>query len=144
MTNNASKMTLEERIVQTLKDDSLMKLVGDEDAITELVKRAIHEALFQPRKLNTYSYGGRQEEADAPIVKAAREAAERYANEAAKTLIEELLADPERKKVLHNAIVDSLPAAINMQAQYAVAGLVQQASMNAIEEIRRLKQSNML
>lgn len=47
MSDNSPKMTLEERIVQTLKDDSLMKLVGDEDAITELVKRAISRSALR-------------------------------------------------------------------------------------------------
>lgn len=48
MTNNSLGMTFEERIVSTLKDDKLMALVGDEDAITDLVKRAISETLFKP------------------------------------------------------------------------------------------------
>ncbi|MGI4946883.1 MAG: hypothetical protein ACRYHQ_41065 [Janthinobacterium lividum] len=137
--SNAVKMSLEERIVQTLKDDSLMKLVGDEDAITDLVTRAIHEALFQPRRAPN-GYGGAQD-TDAPVVVAARKAAQEYAEKVAQQCIEELVADPANRMLIHNAIVDLLPAALSGYLQHALHQMHQQTEMTVRNTIFTMRQN---
>ena len=104
---NSAAMTLEERVVQKIKDDTLMAVIGDEDAILELTKRALHEALFQPRRNPDQSYGSVRE-LDSPVVEAAREAARLLAKGIASTL----LADEDVKVKVGEAIAKAVPAAI--------------------------------
>lgn len=104
--SNSQRMTLEERIVQTLKDDKLMALVGDEDAIRELVVRALREALFEERTVRDGAYNTRRE--PSAVQKAAREAAEKLATEAAQKMIAEIMAD----QAVRAAIMEVLPSVI--------------------------------
>ena len=119
--SNSKEMTLEERLVQTIKNESLMKLVGDEDAITQLVTRAIQEALFQPRRVER-DYG-RTEQMDSPLVEITRSCARTYADTIAKTIIEELLTDSKNKTILQNAIIAWIPAAINDHLRAAISSM---------------------
>jgi hypothetical protein len=138
MSSNAPAMTLEQRIVQNLKDDTLMKLVGDEDAMTELVKRAVHEALFKSRTVRDGSYSTK--EVDTPVVEAARATAARLAQAA----VDEVLSSPENRRRVLDAIVDLLPAAITGYLSGAVGSLVNTASNDAIRRVMELKQQNFL
>lgn len=140
MADNSRKMTLEERIVQTLKDDSLLKLVGDEDAITELVTRAIREALFQPTRVPR-QYGGGFEEKDSLVVSVARDVAKKYAEKLSGSIVDELLGDPKNKALLRSAIVDMLPAALNGYLSQMVYNLTQSTAQSAIESLRQMKAS---
>lgn len=106
MTNEA-KMTLEERIVQSLKNDSLMKLVADEDAVTELVKRAIQEALYQPRRVEQ-SYG-RFEQKDSIVVAAARDMAEKAVRAHIDTMMATLMADKNFRKTVEDQMLRAIP-----------------------------------
>ncbi len=119
--SNSKEMTLEERLVQTIKNESLMKLVGDEDAITQLVTRAIQEALFQPRRV-ARDYGI-IEQMDSPLVEITRSCARTYADTIAKTIIEELLTDSKNKTILQNAIIAWIPAAINDHLRAAISSM---------------------
>jgi hypothetical protein len=117
MSDNQRKMSLEERIVQTLKDEHLFRLVGDEDAITELVTRAIKEALFQPQRVLNSGYGSSYRETDSVVVEAARAAAKTYAETIAKTILDAMLAEPENVQTIQKAITELLPLAIVGKAQ---------------------------
>lgn len=110
MTSNSKTMTLEERIVQSLKDDTLMKLVGDEDAITELVRRAVKEALYQPARVPT-TYG-RYDEKDSPVVQAARNVANQAAEQLAAELIANLKGDANFEREFRAALAKSIPGVL--------------------------------
>lgn len=132
MSSNSVTMTLEQRIVQNLKDDTLMKLVGDEDAITELVNRAVREALFQKREVkegyNTYTVSS-------PVMDAAKKVAEAYAAKA----VEALAADDELANAVRDAFLSSLPAAITGQAGGLVQQLMARAQANTYSTILDMK-----
>lgn len=107
--SNEVKMTLEERIVQQIKSDTVMSLVGDEDAITELVKRAIQEALFQPRRVpNSYS----RESVDSPVVATARDVAVKVATKTAESMVKTILEDKATKEAILDGLLKNLPLAL--------------------------------
>ncbi len=133
--SNESKMTLEEHIVQTLKGDHLMKLVGDEDVITELVKRAINEALYQPQKVKSGAYG--YETKDSPVVSAARKVVE----DAAKSVFQELVAELVLKEPFRQQIKTAMIASIPHILMTTFRGVAEdQARFIAFEELNNLKQ----
>lgn len=128
--SNAAKMTVEERLVQRLKDDTVLAAITDEDVLTKLAERAVKEAFFQPRRVrNGNSYGRDYEEKDSPVVEAARAAVTKMANRA----IDALLADPENQRLLHDAIVKLLPEVLTNTLTNAVReNMRQQANMALI------------
>ena len=136
---NSQKMTLEERIVQSLKDDTLMKLVGDEDAITELVRRALVESLFKDREvIGPHSWN--TQKLSSPAVAAASSAAEKICNK----IVDDLLSDPEIYKTLKNAMIDMLPKAIEYRLHRMVDSIVDKANADSVATIRQLKSSGQL
>ena len=137
MANNASQMTLEERITQRIKDDTLMAVVGDEDAINELVKRALDEALFQPRRIDTKSYRG-YEERDSPVIAAAREAAGKVGERIAEKMVEHLMADEEVRKAMLDHMVACVPSllASGMMGMFDSARLQTESALR--EKMRRV------
>lgn len=106
--SNASKMTLEERIVQQLKDDSLMKLVGDEDAITDLVHRALNEALYKPRRVYDRDLH-REVETTTPAVNAAIEVINAAAEKLIDGAVEKLLEDEAFVDSVRKCFLASIP-----------------------------------
>lgn len=136
MNANAPKMTLEEKIVQNLKDEKLYALLGDEDAIAELVKRAIREALYQPARVLTGNYRG-YEEKDSPVVAAAREAAQQLAAKH----VAAVLADPAVTKAMNEAIAAAIPDAIRAYASGQIGMFTQQTSLEAMNLVRQAIQN---
>ena len=134
------KPSLEDKIVSTLKDDTLAKLVDDEGAITELVKRAIHEALFQPIRNPNRSYGS-SEMLDSPVVAAARDVAQEYSKAIAKELVDELLADPENKQKVRSAIIALLPQALTGYIDQSIRSLTASSATEAMNIIRSMANS---
>lgn len=134
--SNEGKMTLEERIVQTLKDDHLMKLVGDEDAITDLVRRAVTEALYKPRFVPNPNGYGQQERRDSVSVAAARDVAEAAAKTLATEFTTELLGDPEFRDRVKRGILNAIPNTLLNAFDYQVR---ETARLIAFEEIHKLR-----
>ncbi|MDK3072733.1 hypothetical protein QO034_06395 [Sedimentitalea sp. JM2-8] len=133
MTNQA-KMTLEERIVQTLKSDHLMKLVGDEDAITELVERAIKEGLFQPRRVPK-SYGG-YDEADSPVVDAARSVAEEAASRLAEKITISVMEDDGFRAQVRTAMIAAIPHVMMTAFESQMKAAAQAAAYDEVVILR--------
>lgn len=133
-TGNAPKMTLEEKIVQTLKDEKLYALLGDEDAITELVKRAIHEALYQPQRVPK-SYGG-WDQKDSIVVETARTIAASGAAQIMKVLVDEILANQSIKKLLNDAIATALPQVLSTYLAGAIGAFSFNQSQETINKVR--------
>lgn len=132
--SNAKGMTLEARIVQTLKDDHLMKLVGDEDAITDLVKRAITEALFQPRRISG-GYG-RIEETDSVAVSAARNIAEKAASKLAGDLITSVMEDAAFQERVKVAMLQAIPSVMMKGFDDSIRNAAQQAVLEQLDCLR--------
>lgn len=113
---NSQNMSLEDRIVQVLKEDKLMSLVGDEDAIRKLVERALREALFEERTIP----GGNQyhpKKEPSAVVSAAREAAAKIATEMAEELIVEILEHPDMKKTITEVMPGLIVRALMNKAE---------------------------
>lgn len=138
MSQNSAAMGLEERIVQRLKDDTLMSLIGDEDAMTELVRRAVKQALYDKRRVPDGSYGSKE------IASPAVSAAERTAVAMCETVMAELLADPKVKQTIRDALLDVLPQAMLTFMSHQMGSLLKMASDEAVMRVRELKQSGQL
>ena len=132
--SNSEKMTLEERVVQKIKSDTLMALVGDEDAILELAKRAVREALYQPQR-KARSYGG-WDESDSVVVEAARDVAKQVSEKVTTTLVEELLSDKEFKKKLTETIAQVFPSIISSTLERQLGVFITMSSREMYDELR--------
>lgn len=108
MTSNSEKMTLEEKLVQQIKTTTLAGLIDDEDAIASLVKKAIHEALFQSRIIYTGKYG-ESKKIDSPVVEAARDVVKQATSKIIEELIVDLLQKDEFKTIVRDMFADMLP-----------------------------------
>lgn len=135
MSSNAAKMTLEERLVQHIKSTGLGALIDDEDAITELTRRAIREALTQPTR--TMADYGRVVEADSPAVKAAREVATAAATMIVAAEVARMEATPEFMKAVREALLLCLPKVIEHKANEWMTSWATTAAQTALETLRQ-------
>ncbi len=106
--SNSQKMSLEDKIVQRLKDKDLYELVGDEESINELVKRAIQEALFKPVVVSIGLYSQTQTKPSVSV-SAAIEVAEKAAQNVVESLVDDLAKNPEFKSAVMAVFAASLP-----------------------------------
>lgn len=123
--SNSPQMTLEERITQTIKSESLLAIVGDEDAINEMVIRAIDAAIIQPRTIEDNYYSKKH---DSPAVEAAREVAQRAAERVTEQMIEKIAADPEFVKLFKEALLTAMPHAMMNSFRSSVATTAEEIS----------------
>lgn len=133
--SNADKMSLEEKLVQHIKTTSLMLLVDDEDAITELTRRALSEAIIQPRRVSTNSYGGYSEK-DSPVIEAAREVATAALKKLMQDEVDKILADPTSVETLRKAMQLLLPKILEEKIANVYQGIVFNASQEALQTLR--------
>ncbi len=133
--SNEAKMTLEEKMVQTLKSDHLMNLVGDEDAITELVKRAISEALYQPQRMPR-SYGGGYDQKDSLVVELSRDVARKAAESVSKEITNQLIEDEKFRATVKEAMLSCIPNIMMNAYKFQVEDLARQTADAAIERLR--------
>ena len=133
MSDNERKMTLEEKLVQKIKTDSLMSLVGDEDALLELTKRALNEALYQPRHEKVgYSTHTR----DSPVVAASRKAADMACTVIADRIIKEIMSDKTVREEINKAIGVMLPSVIRGWLETGLSTHLEKASADAQSNLR--------
>jgi len=135
MTSNSAQMSLEEKLVQHIKTTSFMLLIDDEDAITELTRRALTEALVQKRRVSTNSYGGYTEH-DSPVVEAARNVATKALEKLMQDEIDKLLATPDTLIQLRKAMMMMLPKILEEKIGAVYQGIVQHSSNEALEILR--------
>jgi len=115
--SNAAKMTLEEKLVQHIKDVGLGALITDEDAITELTRKAVESALLQPRRTKDgYQYN----EKDSPVVESARAVADMALAKIFDERVAILFASPEALDCLNKAIAIAFPVALEKAASNAL------------------------
>lgn len=141
MTSNSENMTLEEKIVQNLKDDKLMALVGDEDAIMELVKRAIQESLFKDRKEPHPQMRYETIYKPSPVVEAAEGVAKQFADKAIGEIFEELLKSDEFKEIIRRATPIAIMNAMNNYAKSSIEASFSQNLMKSSDEVDALVDS---
>lgn len=108
--SNQRHMSLQEKIVQTLKDDTLGKLITDEDAILELVNIAIKEALFL--KPMPTSYGRYEGDQDSYVVKESKKYIAEHLSKRIQETVENLFDKEVNRVALRNLVIDILPTAI--------------------------------
>lgn len=136
MSTNSSKMSLEERLVQHIKTTGLNVLVDDEDAITELTRRAIQQALFAPRGTTTSWNGGR--EVQTLVVEAAKEIAQAALKKVMQEEVDALLAKPETRKTLRDAMLLSMLTETRNYGRMIYDNLLSDAAQQATDMIRNI------
>lgn len=131
MTNEA-RMTLEEKLVQRIKDDTLMAAVGDEDMLTDLVKRALHEALFQKRKVSD-GYNRSHEEPSLVVQEAttiARDAIEKVSEGMFQKAIENEDVKAAIEKAMPHMMMDAFRSAVDVRVHTAIAAARDEAILH--------------
>ena len=113
--------TLIEKVKTRMREETFLMLLGDDEELDKVLRGVVHEALIQPQRVpnGPYNYTYR----DSPVVEAVRDAAKGLA----KTLVEELIADPAIKQQLLNALVLALPAAMRETWQDSYSRLLEDA-----------------
>lgn len=134
MTSNAATMSLEEKLVQHIKSDSLLSLVGDEDAILELTRRAIREALFQPIRVPR-QYGG-VDEKESLVVTTARSVAKQAVERVVDEEIAALTERPEVRAAVREALAATMPVVIRDKVGEWINNLTESAAMEAADKLR--------
>ena len=134
MSSNSQQMTIEEKVIQKIKSDSLMQIIEDEDSLTELAVRAVKEAFFNERTVPDGSWSTKR--VTSPVVNAASKLANSMAERAVKALLE----DPEMKARVQELIIQLLPAAIlgmlDTNLRYAVQSESQTRINAFINDVR--------
>lgn len=136
MTNSA-KMSLEERLVQHIKDVGLGALIDDEDAITELTRRAVDQALFQPIRV-TDRYGRTEETKDSLVVEAARGIARAALDKLVAEEVERVKADPQAMAAIRAAMAVALPDILSRHSAMLFSDAARSGANLAVEELRRI------
>ncbi|MEO1105761.1 MAG: hypothetical protein AAFW98_18860 [Pseudomonadota bacterium] len=126
-------MSVEERIVQSIKSDAIVSLVGDEDALLELARRAIAEVMFKERP--GYGYNSRPE--PSIIEKAARDQARIVAQQ----VVEKACASEDVQSAMREYIAAAMPGALRDammgQFQASVDVMVNDAGLRIRESLER-------
>jgi predicted RNA-binding Zn ribbon-like protein len=129
MSSNSAQMTIEAKIVDRIKKYGLHELVDDEDAIEALARKAVHEALMQPRESGD---SWRRQQKDSPVVAAAREIAAKAADALIAEQVEKLKADPEFAKMVLAAMAGMIHDVLRGQ----MAGFVQHSAMQSVSALQ--------
>jgi hypothetical protein len=136
MSSNEKSMTLEEKLVQHIKDDKLIMLLGDEDAITQLTERAVREALFQQRRVATGRYNGDYTMADSPVVEAARTIAAAAIQRITDQMVKELLENAKITLMVRDAFIAQLPIALQQATNQFVMDARAKSAVDAIQMLQ--------
>ncbi len=132
MNANSPKMNLEEKLVQLIKDNHLSSLIDDEDAMTDLVRRSIHEVLF---KSTTIKDGYNTKTQDSLVIEAARVHAKTLVGK----ITTELFDNEESRKLIRNLVIDMLPQAIQDYLDENIRSLIQRTSTASVKQLQTLK-----
>lgn len=138
MSDNSKSMTVEERLVQHMKGDPLMVVIQDEDALTDLARRAVEKALFEDRFVpGTKSWDSGQR-APSPAVAAAREIAEAATRKIVDEAVASLSANPKFVEAVQKALANSFDRYIAEAPGRFYADLTKHAVNVSAVEVRNL------
>lgn len=133
--SNSKQMTFEEKVVQHIKEQSIAVLLDDEEALTDLTRRAVHEALFKDRS-TTNGYSTTKQEA--LIFEYSRKIAERALNKLVEQEVEKLVGNPEVLASLRSALILMLPKV----AEQAMSGfynrLTEESAREGLEKLKQI------
>jgi hypothetical protein len=132
--SNSAKMSFEDKIVETIKNEKIFAMVGDEDALFQLVDKAIRKALFEPVVKSTDGYGRKNTE-PSPIEQAAVKYAKILCRKRMSVMFEEILKDEEVKKQINEAIAITLPAELKSIMGRALSDHIDCAAMEARNKV---------
>jgi hypothetical protein len=136
MSSNSQTMTVEERLVQKLKGEALLTLVEDEDALTELARRAVNLALFEKRWTPGDTWN--RKELPSPAVAAAQAVAEKAAEAVVQAEIDRLKEDPKFQKSVREALALAMPTVIDRIAMQGIGRLINDAQMQAMIDVQQM------
>ena len=107
-----TEITIEEALLKKIKDEGLQLIIDDDEILMALAKKAMKEALFQPRRVakGGYSYG--YDEEDSPVVESARKIADEVTTRMAQELMGELVRDDEFRESVVKYMVMALPVVL--------------------------------
>lgn len=142
--SNEAKMSLEEKIVQRLKDDTLMMAVGDEDMLTDLVKRAVHESLFQRKRIKEGGYNGKSYDEDSLVVQVAKEVIRPVCENVAKDMVTKVLESQEVKEAINEAMPRMIFDAMTNRAHTAVSNIADACSWDAQNKVLEAIKNNQI
>ena len=135
--SNSQKMSLEERLVQHIKETQLGALADDEAALTELTKRALHEALFKGQRVNDGTeYHPRWNEKDSLVVQTARELAKTYLEKVAQEIIDDMMKDEKTREAIRQAAMCILPSVIQNGLQNTLSQIAHEGGKAGIEILK--------
>ena len=117
--SNSANMTPEEKLAQKLKTDNIGSLM-DDDMLSDLSKKAIELAFFQPRVVKGCSSWD-DEKLPPLIVTLATEAFKDKIKSVATPIIEELAKTDEFKQLLGQAILTQIPLVARQHAVEATS-----------------------
>lgn len=127
MSSNSEKMTLEEKVVQQIKDTKVAELIVDEEALTELVCRAVKAAVFEPQTvMGKDNWGSPQPTKIEPLViQEARNVVREQINKLADETIRGILEKPEVVAAVQEAITENMAAVLLKEMQNAAYSAMQ-------------------
>jgi len=133
MDSNSKNMSIEEVLVQHLKTVGLGLLITDEDALTELTRRAIEQALFQPTRSRSHLT-----ETDSIVITAAKEIGKQATSKIVEILVAEVLEREDVKKAMREAIAAAIPDAIRDFANGTVHKFVESSAYSTAQTVASL------
>ncbi len=141
---NSKAMTVEDKLVDKFKNQGLAMLIEDEDAITELARRAIDKALFAeiPDPDDRSSYG--RKNIPGVVVTAAREVAKLAAQKVIKEEMEKLTANPNFIQSVREALATALVSAIEHQAFVGIRNISENARIQSHADLVSIINANNL
>ncbi len=134
MTNSA-KMTVEEKLVQHLKNVGLGQLIEDEDALTELTREALKQALWQPIRMPK-QYGGGWDEKDSLIITEARALGKIILSKMIEDEMKALLDKPEVREKMIQAILMQVPDILRNAAYSSFNQIAQQSFASGVDALQ--------
>jgi dGTP triphosphohydrolase len=129
-------MSVEDLLVADLKANRLGALIGDEEALAKLAKRAINEALFKEREEYRGSgYSQSTVKLPSPVMQAAQDVCKAAIDKLMTDMIAEMLDNPETMKIVKEAIAGLLPSIIIRHVDMTAMELYRRTQADTIQKL---------
>lgn len=137
MSDNASKMTIQERLAQRVKESPIGMLI-EEDDLTEMAARALTEAFFSDNVVKD-RYGHVERRTEAAAITIAREVFTDVMKQRITKIVDDLTKTPAFNEAfgaaLSKAMVDILPAVMAGHARQIVVNAVVKSAEHSSHEL---------
>ena len=125
------------KLIQHVQREGFSWLTDDAEALKELARRAINQALITPIPIPGASYYDQIKERPAPVVAAVQEIAEQVTKEVVAGEVARLKSDPEFLQKLQAAIIAHFPVAILAAVRTTMEEVVEASCRKSIAEINQ-------